>query len=102
MQTFWLPAWPQSMWARFSGQEEAQLSRHSPRARTVLVRADTAVTLLLMQWAHPTWRVQWRRAGSATAWSAPLTDGGRDPDGWVAIPLAEGGWEVALTYGHRR
>jgi hypothetical protein len=55
-----------------------------------------------MQWAHPAWRVQWRRAGSGTAWSAPLGAGGRDPDGWVAIPLTEGRWEVALTYGNRR
>jgi hypothetical protein len=78
------------------------VSQHSPRERTVLVRADTAGTLRLMQWAHPAWRVQWRRAGAASAWSAPLADGGRNPDGWVTIPLSEGRWEVALTYGHRR
>jgi hypothetical protein len=102
LQTFWLPAWPQSTWASFSGQGEAQVSQHSPRERTVLVRADTAGTLRLMQWAHPAWRVQWRRAGAASAWSAPLADGGRNPDGWVTIPLSEGRWEVALTYGHRR
>jgi hypothetical protein len=102
LQTFWLPAWPQGTWASFSGQGEAQLSQHSPRERTLLARADTAGTLRLMQWAHPAWRVQWRRAGAASAWSAPLADGGRNPDGWVTIPLSEGRWEVALTYGHRR
>lgn len=102
LQTFWLPAWPQSTWASFRGQGQAQLIQHSPRKRSLLVRADTAGTLRLMQWAHPAWRVQWRRADSASAWSAPLADGGRDPDGWVAIPLAEGRWEVALSYGHKR
>ncbi len=101
LQTFWLPAWPQSTWASFSGQGQARLIQRSPRERRLLVRADTAGTLRLMQWAHPAWRVQWRRAGSANAWSAPLA-GGRDPDGWMAIPLAEGRWEVALTYGTRR
>jgi hypothetical protein len=102
LQTFWLPAWPQSTWASFSGRGQAQLTRHGPRERSLLVRADTAGTLRLMQWAHPSWRVQWRRAGSTGAWSAPLADGGRDPHGWVAFPLAEGRWEVALTYGNRR
>jgi hypothetical protein len=102
LQTFWLPAWPQSTWASFSGRGQAQLTRHGPRERSLLVRADTAGTLRLMQWAHPSWRVQWRRAGSTGAWSAPLADGGRDPHGWVAFPLAEGRWEVALTYGKQR
>jgi hypothetical protein len=100
LQTFWLPAWPQSTWASFSGVGQAELIRHGPRERTLLVQADTPGTLRLMQWAHPTWRVQWRRAGSgATAWSAPLTNGGRDRDGWVSIRLPEGRWEVALSYG---
>ena len=102
LQTFWLPAWPQTSWASFSGQGQAQLISHAPRERTLLLRADTSGTLRLMQWAHPAWRVQWRRAGSASAWGAPLADGGRDTDGWVAIPLAEGRWEIALTYGKRR
>ena len=106
LQTFWLPAWPQSRWAQFQGQGGVQLLSRSPTQRNLLVNANRAGTLRLMQWAHPLWHVRWRAAPTATnpepPWSPPLPKGGRDADGWISVPLPPGRWEVALSYGSSR
>jgi hypothetical protein len=103
LQTFWLPAWPQEGWAQFNGDGSARLISHGPRQRTVRVEANGMGSLRLMQWAHPSWRVQLRPAHSlAAAWSPPLPKGARDADGWISVSLPQGQWEVALSYGFSR
>ena len=103
LQTFWLPAWPQEGWAQFSGDGSAHLISHGPRHRTLRVEANGMGSLRLMQWAHPSWRVQMRPAQSAAAaWSPPLPNGARDGDGWISVSLPQGQWEVALSYGTSR
>jgi hypothetical protein len=103
---FWLPHWPQTAWAGFQGPGKVSLAQSGPQQRTLLVQAQGAGRLRLLQWAHPSWRVQWRTAAwagrPAGSWSAPLPDGGRDGQGWISVPLEAGVWEVALTYGQRR
>lgn len=98
---FWQPRWPQTAWARFEGEGSAAVSDRRPQRITVTVNAGGAGRLRLMQWAYPAWRVQSRRRGEAN-WSPPLAAGGRDEDGWIAVPLTAGAWEVALTHGHAR
>ena len=97
---FWLPQWPQSSWASFSGAGSARLISRGPRERTLQVVARSPGKLTLMQWAHPHWQVQIRPAKGS--WSAPLTKGGSNPAGWVEVPLPRGTWDVALTYGKPR
>ena len=97
---FWLPQWPQSRWASFSGDGSARLISRGPRERTLQVVARSPGRLTLMQWAHPHWRVQIRPAKGS--WSAPLAAGGANPAGWVEVPLPRGTWDVALTYGKPR
>jgi hypothetical protein len=103
---FWLPQWPQTPWAQFEGAGRVSIVHSGAQQRTLLVQASEPGRLRLMQWAHPDWRVKWRaaaRAGQpAAAWSAPLPEGGRDAEGWIAVPLPAGLWEVALTFGQRR
>jgi hypothetical protein len=103
---FWLPHWPQTAWAGFQGPGKVSLAQSGPQQRTLLVQAQGAGRLRLLQWAQPSWRVQWRTAAwagrPAGSWSAPLPDGGRDGQGWISVPLEAGVWEVALTYGQRR
>jgi hypothetical protein len=78
------------------------LLHRGPQERTVLVQANQPGRLRLMQWAHPSWRVQWRAAAQgnkpAGSWSAPLAKGGRDAQGWISVPLEPGLWQVGLTY----
>ena len=106
LQTFWLPAWPQTSWAQVDGVGSATVLKLQPTQRLVLVETTTPSTLRLMQWAHANWRVQWRPAPTAEqpnpGWSAPLPAGGEDQDGWISVPLPAGQWEVALTYGRNR
>lgn len=106
LQTFWLPAWPQSSWGQLEGPGSATLVARTPTQRTLRVSAPRGATLRLMQWAHPSWQVQWRSAPSALepspAWSAPLPGGGRDPGGWISVVLPPGSSEVALSYGRAR
>ena len=97
---FWLPQWPQSRWASFSGDGSARLISRGPRERTLQVVARTPGRLTLMQWAHPHWQVQIRPAQGS--WSAPLVNAGSNPAGWVEVPLPRGTWDVALTYGMPR
>ena len=103
---FWLPQWPQTPWAQFEGAGRVSLQQSGGQQRTLLVQAAAPGHLRLMQWAHPDWRVQWRTAAGAGqqagAWSAPLPEGGRDAEGWIAVPLPAGRLEVALTYGEQR
>jgi hypothetical protein len=103
---FWLPQWPQTAWAQFLGPGKVSLVQNGPQQRTLLVQAKGSGRLRLLQWAHPSWRVQWRAAAQpnrpAGPWSAPLPEGGRDAQGWITAPLPPGVWEVALTYGQRR
>jgi hypothetical protein len=113
MQTFWVPAWPQHTWVAFLGEGQdqgkppgsAELVAHGPTQRLIRVEAPTPGRLRVMQWAYPSWTVQKRRVG-AISWGNPLPFSGpnqaRDGDGWVSVPLDEGTWEVALTYGSRR
>ena len=102
LQTFWVPAWPQETWARFTGEGVARLVSHGPTDRLVRVEAKTPGRLRLMQWAYPAWTIQIRREGTER-WGAPMPFTGpsqaRDQDGWVSVPLEPGVWEVALTYG---
>ena len=97
---FWLPQWPQSSWASFSGDGSARLISRGPRERTLQVVARSPGRLTLMQWAHPHWQVQIRPAQGS--WSAPLVNAGSNPAGWVEVPLPRGTWDVALTYGMPR
>ena len=97
---FWLPQWPQTNWASFSGDGSARLISRGPRERTLQVVARSPGRLTLMQWAHPHWRVQIR--SSQGSWSAPLAAGGANQAGWVEVPLPRGTWDVALTYGKPR
>ena len=103
---FWLPHWPQAAWAHFQGPGGVILQQNTPQQRTLLVQAEGSGRLRLLQWAHPSWRVQWRTAAWASrpagSWSAPLPEGGRDAQGWISVPLEAGVWEVALSYGQRR
>ena len=98
---FWQPRWPQTAWAHFEGDGRVSLRERRPQRITLTVDAAGAGRLRVMQWAYPAWRVQTRRQGDVL-WSPPLTDGGRDPDGWISVPLQSGPWEVALTYGQSR
>jgi hypothetical protein len=103
---FWLPHWPQTAWASFQGPGKVFLAQSGPQERTLLVQSQGAGRLRLLQWAHPSWRVQWRAAAGGNRapgpWSAPLPEGGRDTQGWITVPLPAGLWEVALSYGQRR
>ena len=76
LQTFWLPAWPQTTWAQVNGVGSATVLKLQPTQRLVLVETTTPSTLRLMQWAHANWRAQWRPAPTAEQpnprWSAPL------------------------------
>jgi hypothetical protein len=103
---FWLPQWPQTNWAQFNGAGRVEIQKTSPRQRTLRVEARAAGTLRVLQWAHPSWRVQWRAAAgeaeTAGPWSAPLPEGGRDRQGWISVPLAAGAWQVTLRYGAAR
>jgi hypothetical protein len=102
LQTFWIPAWPQETWARFTGEGVARLMSHGPTHRLVLVEAKTSGRLRLMQWAYPAWTIQIRREGTER-WGTPMAFTGprqaQDQDGWVSVPLEPGVWEVGLTYG---
>jgi hypothetical protein len=106
LQTFWLPAWPQGSWARVDGDGTTTLVSRSATQRTLRVQMNRPGRLRVMQWAHPSWRVQWRPAPTPAEpdprWSAPLIGGGRDQAGWISVPLPAGRWEVALTYGRSR
>jgi len=106
LQTFWLPAWPQSRWAALSVAGTVSKVNRSPTKRTLRVALAQPGQLRLMQWAHPLWNVQWRPAPTASQpqpqWSAPLRDGGRDADGWISMSLPAGRFDVALTYGQAR
>ncbi len=106
LQTFWVPTWPQPRWATFSGRGSVQLLAREPRLRRWRITAQSPGVFRVMQWATPRWQVQWSPArGSNTArtrlepiWSQPMAAGGRDKDGWVAVPLQPGSWLVQLTY----
>jgi hypothetical protein len=98
LQTFWLPAWPQTSWASFTGQGRVWLVDRSPQHRTLRIEARSAGGLRLMQWASPLWQVR-LRPGAAASWGQPLASGAADAAGWVQVPLQPGSWMVELRYG---
>ena len=99
MAIFWLPAWPQTGWAEWSGQGGLTLLERTPRSRVLEVNASSTGRLRIMQWAHPSWRVQVNRG---QGWSAPLLAGARDSEGWISVELPTGRSHVALSYGQLR
>jgi hypothetical protein len=96
---FWVPNWPQEHWAEFEGPGSVQLVEQTARSRMLTVNARGPGKLRIMQWAHPSWNVQVRRAQPRSAWSKPLLEGGTDGEGWISVPLDTGRWEVSLNYG---
>ena len=96
---FWLPAWPQTHWAEWSGQGRVTLLERTPRSRVLQVNANSAGRLQMMQWAHPSWRVQVNRG---QGWSNPLPAGARNSEGWISVDLPAGRSQVALSYGQQR
>jgi len=96
---FWVPQWPQRSWAQFQGVGQVQLINRSPQQRLLAVQAQGPGRLRILQWAHPYWQVRVRRAAPGGAWGPPLAGGGRDPQGWISVPLQQGRWQVALAYG---
>jgi hypothetical protein len=99
---FWVPQWPQLRWAQFQGVGQVQLISRGPQQRLLAVQAQGPGRLRILQWAHPHWQVRVRRAAPGGAWGPPLAGGGRDPQGWISVPLQPGRWQVALDYGPGR
>ncbi len=97
LQTFWIPNWPQTGWAQFSGVGEVELIERSSHRRQLRVNARSAGRLRLMQWASPLWTVRVRPQHEAS-WGEPLPAGASDSDGWVQVPLQPGLWLVELRY----
>jgi len=97
LNIFWLPAWPQTPWAAFSGAGQVQQFNHGPWHRELLVQACSAGSLRLMQWAQPRWQLRYRRLGQSR-WSIPARPDGRDPQGWISLALPAGSWQVRLDY----
>lgn len=94
---FWIPKWPQAGWAEFSGEGLTRVVTNKPRNKLIRVNAQSAGVLRVMQWAHPHWRIQRKKADGT--WEEPLPIGGKNGAGWIEVPLEHGVWDVALTYG---
>jgi hypothetical protein len=100
LQTFWIPAWPQTDWARFHGAGSVELVAHTPQLRQLRVAARNAGSLRVMQWASPLWSVRVRPLGPepTSPWGPALAAGGANADGWVEVPLNPGVWLVELRF----
>lgn len=95
---FWLPNWPQDEWASFSGSGEVEMTFKSPKERRLVLAAETAGVLRVMQWADKRWKVLVKPANKEEDWEQKVFEATRDSDGWTMIHLEAGTWEVALRY----